>query len=86
MGKNFAAALKKLRIKKKMTQEELIIYGHISHSTISQYEQGLKDPAAWRIACLEAKLGVPFCELYKKAYREIYNDMLDKQPERNKTK
>jgi len=79
MGKNFAAALKKLRIKKKMTQEELIIYGHISHSTISQYEQGLKDPAAWRIACLEAKLGVPFCELYRLAYKEIFENMKDKK-------
>ena len=75
MDNNFPAALKKLRHRQKLTQEQLIIYGNLSHSTISQYEQGLKDPAAWRIACLEAKLGVPFCALYKASYKKIYDEI-----------
>lgn len=80
----FAEKLKKLRIERSMTQQDLAKVLKVSPSTIGMYEQGRRQPDLDTLITLSAFFNVSMDKLVgtnnENSYREEVNNKNDKEP------
>ena len=63
MVKAFAKNIRRIRLKKKMTQEQVAEMAGINPKYLGEIERGLKSPTAVVVGNLSKALGVPVCSI-----------------------
>lgn len=74
---DFATRLKELRIKRKITQQDLADYLHVSQNAIYNWENGKRMPKMETIEKLAGALGVPTIQLLGLSKEEVLKPLED---------
>lgn len=69
----FAQTLKKLRVQKGLSQEELGLRADLHRTYISQLERGLKSPSLRTLHKISVVLDIPLSELMHETEHELAN-------------